>query len=70
MTDTADLENRFTYHAPKGDQADRYGAIRELGLGLANRLHDYCPESHELSLAYTKIDEAIMWANASIARNE
>lgn len=31
---------------------------------------ELCPESRERSLAFTKIDEAVMWANASIARNE
>ena len=29
-----------------------------------------CPESREKSLAFTKLEECIMWANAAIARNE
>lgn len=67
---TADLRNRFTYHAPKGDQADRYTAIRQAGLALAALLDHAAPDSREKSLALTKLEEAVMWANAAIARNE
>lgn len=65
-----ELINRFTYHAPKGDQPKRYEEIRRMALALATVVHGSCPESHEKSLALTKIDEAVMWANAAIARNE
>ena len=33
-------------------------------------LVDECPDSRELSVALTKLEEAVMWANAAIARNE
>ncbi len=65
-----DLYNRFTYHAPKGDQTDRYEEIRDAGLVLAELVVNHCPDSRERSLALTKIEEAVMWANASIGRNE
>ena len=65
-----DLENRFTYHAPKGDQASRYESIRQVALGFAILLNRDCPDSREKSVALTKLEEVVMWANASIARNE
>lgn len=65
-----ELETRFTYHKPSGDQADRYYVIREEAGSLARILVDSCPESRELSLALTKLEEAVFWANASIARRE
>ena len=37
---------------------------------LAYLIDELCPASREKSLALTKIEESIMWANASIARNE
>lgn len=64
------IENAFTYHPPKGDQADRYNQIREKGKELALLINQLCPNSRERSLALTNLEQAIMWANASIARNE
>ena len=65
-----DIENNFTYHTPKGDQQMRYQSIREIAKGLAMFIDDHCPDSREKSLAMTKLEEAVMWANAAIARNE
>ena len=65
-----DIDNRFTYHAPKAGQPERYATIRATAKNLAILLDDECPESREKSLAMTKLEEAVMWANASIARNE
>ena len=63
-------ENNFTYHSPKEDQAARYGEIRSSAKILAELIDKDCPDSREKSLAFTKLEEAVMWANASIARNE
>lgn len=65
-----EIANRFTYHAPMEVQVERYEEIRRMGLTLATVVYGSCPESREKSLAMTKIEEAVMWANASIARNE
>ena len=65
-----DIENRFTYHPPRGDQAERYGEIRRLALDMETALAERCPESRELSTALTKLDEMVFFANAAIARNE
>ncbi len=64
-----DLENRFTYHAPKGDQPDKYARIRLAGKNFALLVNELCPQTREQSLAITKIEEAVMWANAAIARD-
>lgn len=68
--DIEDIINRFTYHKPFGDQPQRYNDIREGAKELAFRIFDMCPESRERSLALTNLEQAIFWANASIARNE
>ena len=65
-----DLLNRFTYHAPKEGQPQRYENIRKQALGFAEILDAMCPDSREKSLAITKLEEVVFWANASIARNE
>lgn len=65
-----DLNNRFTYHPPKGDQAVRYSEIRREAHSLARVIDDMAPDSREKSLAITHLENAVMWANAAIARNE
>ena len=64
------IENTFTYHRPFGDQQVRYEEIRSKAKELAYVLNRCCPESREKSVAFTNLQQAIMWANASIAINE
>jgi hypothetical protein len=63
-----ELTRNFTYHAPSADQVPKYTRMREVAHGLAFLIQDYCPDSREKSLAFTKLEEAVMWADASIAR--
>ena len=65
-----DIEKNFTYHPPKPGQPERYGVIRKEAKELATVIDKCCPDSRERSLAFTKLEEAVMWANAAIARNE
>ena len=44
--------------------------IREEAGNFAWMLMTICPPTRERSLAMTALEEAVMWANASIARNE
>lgn len=64
------LKTNFTHHPPIGDQADRYQLIREYGAALADVIVGCCPPSRERALALTNVEQAVMWANAGIARNE
>lgn len=65
-----ELEIRFTYHPPQGTQPERYIHIRNAAKALAKLIADSTPESREQSLAITALEEAVMWANAAIARRE
>lgn len=64
------LENNFKYHAPKEGQPEKYEALRSKAKELAHMIDELCPNSREKSLAMTNLEQASMWANASIARNE
>lgn len=64
------IEKNFKYHAPKEGQPEKYTALRDKAKSLALDFVDKCPESRELALALTKLEESVMWANAAIARNE
>jgi hypothetical protein len=70
LTNAAELKVRFTYHTPAGDQPERYEQLRAAGLELGELIDELAPESREKSLAFTHLEEAVMWANASIARRE
>lgn len=66
------IDNAFTFHpllAVLG-QAERYQVIRDAAKSFAEFLSVNCPESRELSLALTKLEECNLFANAAIARNE
>lgn len=65
-----DLANRFTYHTPTPEQTARYRTIRNQAHDLAKNFALLCPDSREKSLALTSLEQAVMWANAAIARNE
>lgn len=63
------IEKAFTYHAPKPGQPEIYGEIRQKAKEFAYTIEALCPDSREKSLAITKLEESVMWANASIARS-
>jgi len=67
MTKT-ELDLRFTYHAPKQGQPEIYETIRDQAKELAINLTNRIPESRERSLAITKLEEVVFWANAAVAR--
>lgn len=60
----------FTYHPPGGTQSERYERLRASVKNLAELFNHNCPPGRELSLAQTRLQEAVMWANAAIACNE
>ncbi len=64
------INNSFSYHAPKEDQKDRYVAIRDKAKELAFLIVNETPMSREQSLALTHLEISVMQANAAIARNE
>lgn len=64
------LENSFTYHSPKNNQPQRYEEIRNKAKELAHMIDELCPSSREKSIAQTNLEQAVMWANKSIACNE
>ena len=55
---------------PKGDQPQRYQALQLEARRFALLIDDLCPDSREKSLAITKLEESLMWADKSIAVNE
>jgi hypothetical protein len=69
MNEIEQILHNFKYHAPKDGQPEKYEEIRDTAREFALTINKLCPNSREKSLAMTKLEEAVMWANAAIARN-
>lgn len=61
------LNNWFSYHAPKPGQQDIYGTIREAGKTFAAVIVASTPASADQTAAIRLVREAVMTANAAIA---
>jgi len=60
---------RHQYRVLSQEEKLNMSTVKDIGQAF----HEFCEEigeSRELSLAKTKIEEAVMWANASIARSK
>lgn len=70
MDSKDEIRRRFTNHKPKEGQGIRMIEVKAKAVDLANAIAEMCPQSREKSLALTKLEECIMWANKSIVTNE
>lgn len=65
-----DLDNIFAHHALNNGQTERMKNLRALAKQLASAILDWTPSSPEQTTAIRKVQESVMWANASINLNE
>ena len=61
-----EIKNNFTYHTPSADMPKKFETLREKAKELAFLIEELVPNGREKSLAHTKLQEVIMWANAGI----
>ncbi len=64
-----DLQNRFGYHKANEKTIPMHQSVRGMFLDIAETLNELLPEGREKSLAFTALQEAAMWSNASVACN-
>lgn len=69
MPPDAEIEKRFSYHAPVGDKVQRHEAFREKCKALAYHIKTNLPAGREQAVALTHLEDVMMWGNAAIARN-
>lgn len=66
-----EIDNNFVHHPPSSPQVgERYAEIRAQLRQSAIFICESTPVSREQSIALTKLEEAMFWANAAVARND
>ncbi len=67
-----ELLNRFEYHPHPADipgvEETHYLINKQMG-GAAEMVLDNTPECRERRIAFEKLEEAMFWANAAVARH-
>lgn len=63
------IDNDFVYHPPRSkEQEEVFTQLRAALRTVAHEIVDLVPPGRERSLALTKLEEAMFWANAGVAR--
>lgn len=65
----AEIESRINYHPPTDRARVLHDSVRQITADAMERFSNQLPDTRETSLAITKLEEAMFWANAAIARN-
>lgn len=63
-----EIDRRFGFHPATDVTGPMHDKVRADCAALARSIVDLTPRSREQSLAITALEEAMMWANAAIAR--
>ena len=66
---SSDLPDRFKHHKVDDDGARAMEMVRSACLQVAKMIEANVPDGRERSLAIARIEEAVFWANAGIARS-
>lgn len=65
-----ELDHRFRTHKVGDGEHQAMETVRDIAHHLAMTMWRLAPDSRELSLAITNLEQAVFWANAAIARKE
>jgi hypothetical protein len=65
-----DIAHRFAFHAATTEEKrDAHTSIRQACAHLAHYLNEKMRDGREKSVAITKLEEVMFWANAGLARD-
>ncbi len=71
MLSDEEINNRTKWHSPSTHKVEEsHSTVRYNTNQLIKLFRDVVPSGREQSVAITKLEEAMMWANAGIARNQ
>lgn len=64
------ISNNFRYHRPGESTESKHESVRNFLGAVAQEINRVIPHGRESALVQTKLEEAMFWANAAIARNQ
>lgn len=67
---SSELDRRFSYHPPRSERRrTEHETVRSICREAAEQLEVLLPPGREAALVITKLEEAMFWANAALARS-
>lgn len=66
--DHEELHARFVYYPPDDEKRVKHESVRGRITEVAHSLNALIPDGREKSIVMTKLEEAMFWANAALAR--
>lgn len=64
-----DINNRFKFHpANTPERREAHEQVRAICRDMAHVLNSILPDGREKALAFTHLEEVMLWSNAGIAR--
>jgi len=67
MLGTNEIDARFRSYKVSNEQVEAQSQTRRMARNLARHINVNLPDGREKSLALTKLEECVMWANRGIA---
>lgn len=64
------LMESLSHHSPSNEQVIRINRLRQAAVEFGTILEDSTPKGRHLSLATTKLEEALMWAVKGVILTE
>lgn len=70
MMDPIETVRRFSHRNINQEDEVKCRQISDMANRFADLINGLCPEGHEQSIAITKLEEAVMWANKGISHKQ
>lgn len=67
MSITPEHDKALSFHPLTPGRGEVHELLRNAAKLLADAYDTHCPPSREASLAFTAVQESLMWANAAVA---
>ncbi len=64
------MSKSYQYHKPSEDGLSKIAVLRQAFATIDDIMRENCPQSRELSLAITNLEQSAMWAIKAVVVND